>query len=88
MHRRWIDSCTCFTTKHEKGVKDFKVFLRSRYVEDEEILCLCLRCLNLSIWTIERIGVHLLVSGMETTYTRWIHHGEALEDMIDEDANI
>jgi hypothetical protein len=25
---------------------------------------------------------------MATTYTRWIHHGEALEDMVDEDANV
>jgi hypothetical protein len=25
---------------------------------------------------------------MSTTYTRWIHHGEALEDMVDEDANV
>jgi hypothetical protein len=25
---------------------------------------------------------------MTTTYTRWIHHGEALEDMVDEDANV
>jgi hypothetical protein len=25
---------------------------------------------------------------MTTTYTRWIHHGEALEDMVDDDANV
>jgi hypothetical protein len=25
---------------------------------------------------------------METTYTRWIHHGETLEDMVDDDANV
>jgi hypothetical protein len=25
---------------------------------------------------------------MATTYTRWIHHGEALEDMVDDDANV
>jgi hypothetical protein len=25
---------------------------------------------------------------METTYTRWIHHGEALDDMVDKDANV
>jgi hypothetical protein len=28
------------------------------------------------------------VCGISTTYTRWIHHGEALEDMVDEDANV
>jgi hypothetical protein len=25
---------------------------------------------------------------MATTYTRWIHHGKALEDMIDNDENV
>jgi hypothetical protein len=25
---------------------------------------------------------------MATTYTRWIHHGEALEDMVDDDENV
>jgi hypothetical protein len=25
---------------------------------------------------------------MATIYTRWIHHGEALVDMVDDDANI
>jgi hypothetical protein len=25
---------------------------------------------------------------MTTTYTRWIHLGEALKDMVDEDANV
>jgi hypothetical protein len=33
-------------------------------------------------------GVHLLVSGMATTYIRWVHHGEPLEDMVDDDANV
>ena len=88
MDRRWITGCTGFTTDHQKRVQDFLAFLRTRYAEDEEILCPCRRCLNNSTGTIERIGVHLLVSGMATTYTRWIHHGEALEDMVDDDANV
>jgi hypothetical protein len=25
---------------------------------------------------------------MATTYTRWIHHAEALEDMVDDDVNV
>jgi hypothetical protein len=87
MDRHCITGCTGFTTNQEKGVLDFLVFLHTRYAEDEEILCLCCQCLNNSTRTIERIGVHLLVSGMATTYTRWIHHGEALEDMVDDDAN-
>jgi hypothetical protein len=88
MDRRWITGCTDFTTDHEKGVQDFLAFLQTRYAEDEEILCPCLRCLNNSTWTIERIGVHLLVSGMATTYTRWINHGKVLEDMFDDDVNV
>jgi hypothetical protein len=87
MDRCWITGCTSFTTDHEKGVHDFLAFLRTRYAEDKEIICLY-RSLNNSTGTIERIGVHLLVSGMATTYTRWIHHGEALEDMVDDDENI
>jgi hypothetical protein len=43
MDRRWITSYIGFTTDHEKGVKDFLAFLRTRYAEDEEILCPCRR---------------------------------------------
>jgi hypothetical protein len=88
MDRCWITRCTGFTTDRQKGVQDFLAFLQTRYVEDEEILCMCRRCLNNSTRTIERIGVHLLVSGTTTTYTRWIYHGEALEDMVDNDENV
>jgi hypothetical protein len=63
-------------------------FLLKRYAEDEEILCPCRQWLTNSAGTIEPSGVHLLVSGMATTYTRWIHHGEALKDMVDDDENV
>uniref|UniRef100_K3YZR0 Transposase-associated domain-containing protein n=1 Tax=Setaria italica TaxID=4555 RepID=K3YZR0_SETIT len=78
MDRRWIHGCQLFTPEHEKGVNDFMKFVKSRYSDNDQILCLCCGC---------RISLDVLIR-MASTYTRWIHHGETFEDRIQKNANL
>lgn len=42
----------------------------------EKMLCPCRECQNLSHQTIEAVYKHLVIEGMDPTYTIWFHHGE------------
>src|SRR5688572_5775303 len=88
MDRRWIHGCQLFTIEHEKGVNDFMEFVKSRYSDDEQILCPCRGCLNQSRCTIDVVNLRLLLTGMASTYARWIYHGETFEDRVQENANL
>lgn len=40
------------------------------------ILCPCKVCKNLSHHNLETVHDHLIIQGMDPTYTKWFHHGE------------
>ncbi|XP_028095771.1 uncharacterized protein LOC114295665 [Camellia sinensis] len=42
----------------------------------EKIICPCKDCRNLSHHCIEVVYEHLVIKGMDETYTNWFHHGE------------
>ena len=42
----------------------------------EKILCPCKDCRNLRHQSIDSVFAHLVISGMDRTYTEWFHHGE------------
>ena len=44
----------------------------------QEILCPRRKCLNRLNKYKGEVEDHILMYGMSTTYTRWIHHGEQL----------
>ena len=54
--------------------------VRSNFATDDRILCPCSQCLNREEQPQGRVEDHLLIHGMASTYDRWIHHGEALEE--------
>ena len=63
-------------------------FIHGKFGEDEEILCPCSRCLNQKYQHQALVERHILMNGMESTYTRWIHHLEnfnvhVVEHLID-----
>jgi hypothetical protein len=65
-----------FTPGYIDGVTEFMSFIHEKFGEDEAILCPCSRCLNQKYQHQSVVERHILMYGMESTYTRWIHHGE------------
>ncbi|XP_058214245.1 uncharacterized protein LOC131325811 [Rhododendron vialii] len=41
-----------------------------------KILCPCKHCQNLSHHSLDDVYEHLVINGMDPTYTTWFHHGE------------
>jgi hypothetical protein len=75
MDRSWVHA-RLFTLGYIDGVKEFMSFIHEKFGEDEAILCPCSRCLNQKYQHQSVVERHILMYGMESTYTRWIHHGE------------
>jgi hypothetical protein len=81
-----------FTPKYIGGLKSFMNFIRERFNEAEQILCPCKDCLNHKHLHQNDVQRHLMLNGMSSTYTRWIHHGEdsnvhVFEEPVHEDEN-
>ncbi|XP_039787895.1 uncharacterized protein LOC120654427 [Panicum virgatum] len=60
------------------GVKQFMSFVKGKFSDNVEILCPCSRCLNQKYLAQALVKKHILMNGMDNSYTRWIHHGEYL----------
>ncbi|WVZ71512.1 hypothetical protein U9M48_020091 [Paspalum notatum var. saurae] len=78
MNRSWLNG-TLFSREYINGVREFMSLVQRKFGEDEDILCPCSRCLNQKCFHQAIVEKHILVNGMESTYIRWIHHGENSE---------
>lgn len=83
MDRSWVHS-TLFSTQYVNGVNEFMDFIKEKYAEDDEILCPCTRCLNQKYLHQPTVKKHILMNGMDCTYTRWVHHGEDISVHVNE----
>ena len=88
MDRRWIHG-TLFSREYIEGVKEFMNFIQDKFSEDEKILCPCRNCLNHKHQHQTVVNTHILTYGMESTYTRWIYHGEDFDvDVIEHPVDV
>jgi hypothetical protein len=79
MDQSWVHD-----SEHIDGVNEFMNFIQGKFSEDEQILCPCVRCLNQKYLSQAVVNRHILLNGMDNSYTRWIHHGERLDvDVIE-----
>ena len=66
------------------GVIQFMRFVQGKFSENAEILCPCSRCLNHKYLRQSLVKQNMLRNGIDSSYARWIHHGESLDaDIIE-----
>jgi hypothetical protein len=83
MDQSWVHG-RLFSREHIDGVKQLMNFIQGKFSEDEQILCPCGRYLNQKYLCRDLMNRHILLNGMDSSYTRWIHHGERLDvDVIE-----
>jgi hypothetical protein len=83
MDRSWVHG-RLFSHEHIDGTKEFMIFIQGKFNEEEQILCPCGRCLNQKYLCQALVNKHILLNGIDSSYTRWIHHGERLDvDVIE-----
>jgi hypothetical protein len=83
MDRTWVHG-KLFTSVYMDGVKELMRFVKEKFNDIVEILFPCSRCLNQKYLSQSVVKKHLLMNGMDTSYTRWIHHREDLNVDITE----
>ena len=71
-----------FSSEYIEGVNGFMSFIKEKFSENVEILCPCSRCLNQKYLGQALVKKHILMYGMDSTYSRWIHHGENLNPEV------
>jgi hypothetical protein len=70
-------------------VKGFMSLIHGKFGEKVDILCPCGRCLNQKYLCQSLVKKHILMNGMDSSYTRWIHHGEKLDvEVIDDPVDV
>lgn len=88
MDRHWIHG-TLFSREYIEGVREFMNFIQEKFSEDDKILCPCRKCLNHTYQHQTVAHTHILTYGMESTYTRWIYHGEDFDvDVIEHPVDV
>ena len=79
MDRTWITSARRFSPAYVEGVQNFMNFIRAKNGGPKaDVCCPCSSCMNLVSRPRSTVQNHLHLYGMSVTYTRWVHHGEAM----------
>ncbi|CAO2163970.1 unnamed protein product [Urochloa humidicola] len=83
MDRSWVHG-RLFSTEYMDGVKEFMKFVKGKFRENVEIQCPCARCLNHKYHPQSLVKKHILMHGMDCSYTRWVQHGEGFNVDVSE----
>src|SRR6266496_5006536 len=74
-----ITSDRIFSATYVEGFENFMNFIRAEYGGPKsDVLCSCSSCMNSVTRPQSTVQNHLHLYGMSVTYTRWVHHGEAM----------
>lgn len=68
----WVRS----TDEYMSAASDFVAMANQNAGNLGKILCPCKECRNVSHQSIDNVYEHLVIKGMDPTYTTWYHHGE------------
>ncbi|XP_039118420.1 uncharacterized protein LOC120254382 [Dioscorea cayenensis subsp. rotundata] len=75
MDKSWMHARK-WSSQYVEGVKSFMKFVEEKLGSHCDIQCPCIDCLNVYKKNQGQVYEHLLLRGIDTFYTIWIHHGE------------
>uniref|UniRef100_A0A0A9DCX7 Transposase-associated domain-containing protein n=1 Tax=Arundo donax TaxID=35708 RepID=A0A0A9DCX7_ARUDO len=87
MEKSWMKLHDKFSKVYRDGVDASIAFPYQNNGGSDMILCPCPHCANISHRTTKLVRTHLILYGMKPSYTKWICHGEQVnndEDQVNE----
>ncbi|KAF4376079.1 hypothetical protein F8388_022600 [Cannabis sativa] len=84
MDRHWINIPNKLSAEYAAGMNEFISVARHSMDSNGMVLCPCCRCVNKKSQYMHVIKLHLIIHGFLSSYTRWYHHGEQIEEVEDE----
>ncbi|KAK9073298.1 hypothetical protein SSX86_007622 [Deinandra increscens subsp. villosa] len=76
MDRSWMYHAPRYSQTFVNGVQNFLNFAFERSSVDEKITCPCIKCLNMKYQSRQSVLDHLICSGFQPEYLKWVYHGE------------
>ncbi|XP_074556569.1 uncharacterized protein LOC141812476 [Curcuma longa] len=76
MDKEWMHLPSRLDPKYEEGVQKFLSQARNYAKTRETILCPCKRCKNKKYMKFDQVYEHLIMKGIDPSYTIWFFHGE------------
>ena len=77
MDKSWI-SLDRRSEEYRVGVKSFLNFAVRHTTSPDHMRCPCLKCGNVKYQNLSEIETHLIIFGIDQSYTNWFLHGEEL----------
>ncbi|KAM7474177.1 hypothetical protein LguiB_021420 [Lonicera macranthoides] len=76
-NKEWMNERNRISEVYRQGVEDFIKFAVANDVEKlSTIICPCVKCRNKLRFPIVEVQNHLIINGINRTYTKWLLHGE------------
>ena len=69
------------SNEYEEGVNEFLKFSRDNGIDRNMMCCPCNQCGNLKKQSDVIVKEHLFVKGINTSYTKWVWHGEISDEI-------
>ncbi|KAL5556693.1 hypothetical protein UlMin_038929 [Ulmus minor] len=79
MNKDWVH-LNRVTDEYLQGAWNFVKSVEKNFGHPEKILCPCKSCRNLSHQLVNIVYEHLVIKGMDPTYTQWYFHGEDVNE--------
>ncbi|KAK2654991.1 hypothetical protein Ddye_008043 [Dipteronia dyeriana] len=76
MDKTWVHHSR-LSSKYRDGARKFVNMAQIWSGNDDYIICPCTKCRNLRHEHIDIVYEHLIIIGMNPTYTTWVFHGES-----------
>ncbi|KAF4380758.1 hypothetical protein F8388_017112 [Cannabis sativa] len=70
------------SNEYKEGARSFVETIEKEANYPEKLLCPCKFCRNLSHQKVNLLYEHLVINGIDPTYTVWFHHGEEAPRML------
>ncbi|KAL6611280.1 hypothetical protein ACP70R_039208 [Stipagrostis hirtigluma subsp. patula] len=80
MDKSWMKLSDRFSKDYIAGVGAFLALSFQHNGGSSQMLCPCLYCANVSHQSASIVRTHLILYGMQSSYTKWIFHGEQAND--------
>ncbi|KAF4377390.1 hypothetical protein F8388_013736 [Cannabis sativa] len=83
-YKRSLELDFMYPIEYAAGMNEFISVARHSMDSNGMVLCPCCRCVNKKSQYMHVIKLHLITHGFLSSYTRWYHHGEQIEEVEDE----
>jgi len=80
MTRIWMIAGNMSDPNYKDGLAEFYEVVANNLKGSSSIPCPCERCGNIRYMALEDVKIHLEKYSFSRSYTRWIFHGESLEE--------